>query len=280
MKKQYADIDTTPLKPPYQWIRPGDMDPWIDSNTSRTYGPDSTTPVGLILGIEADTPEDGDSFWRMGYTYPIQLTQWALASAANQTILNHFLHNFQTQMREVVDGARQWDEIHHGKESVSAAIGKLYPVELTGPAAVTKAAMEYMGEAEGLRWQALSGLEDGGRGKVVGDTLILPITGFRYVVLVLVLVLVHTSLPPLILHFYLHLHLRFLLLIITMTDLDDSPGRGHYGNMGSKPLTDEDARLMHDFQGSWRTTDIIVELGKACRTFLGGCKDWSKVAGG
>jgi hypothetical protein len=47
--------------------------------------------------------------------------------------------------------------------------------------------------------------------------------------------------------------------------------------MGSKPITDPDARVLHRGQGSWKTINLKVELGKFCRTVFGGCRDWSKV---
>jgi hypothetical protein len=40
--------------------------------------------------------------------------------------------------------------------------------------------MEYLKEEKDLRWDALTGLVDHGRSKAVGDTLIFPITAFRY----------------------------------------------------------------------------------------------------
>ncbi|GAB7350696.1 hypothetical protein MBLNU459_g1255t1 [Dothideomycetes sp. NU459] len=229
----YADIDTTPLQPPSEWIRSKDLDQWSDSNTSISYGPDmnSSSPVRLILGIEADTKEDSDSFWRMGYTYPVQLTQWALASATDQAVLTQVLKNFQEEMKAVTNESYAENV---NTASGSGSLKHLDPLELTGPAAITKATKEYMERTCGLRWQALSGLEDGGRSKVISDTLILPITGF-------------------------------------------SPGRGKYGNMGSRPYSDPDARLRHNAQGSWRERNFSVEVGKLCRTLFGGCRNWSKV---
>lgn len=56
-----------------------------------------------------------------------------------------------------------------------------------------------------------------------------------------------------------------------------SPGRGKYGNMGSKPVGHPDARLVHHALGSWRHFDVWVEYGKFCRTVFGLCRDWSKV---
>lgn len=176
MCEQYADVDTIPLRAPSDWIQSRDLEQWNDIVTGASYGPDhnSSSPVSLILGIEADTDGDSDSYWRMGYTYPVQLTQWALAGAPDQAVLSRFLGNFEAQMRDAT--TRLQEDIG----SMGSGLGKLDPLELTGPAAITKAAMEYMAESTGLRWQALSGLADGGRSKVVVDTMILPITGFRY----------------------------------------------------------------------------------------------------
>lgn len=56
------------------------------------------------------------------------------------------------------------------------------PVTLTGPAAVTLVVQNWLEKSVGLRWNAVSGLEDGGMSKQVGDVLIFPITGFRFVV--------------------------------------------------------------------------------------------------
>lgn len=231
----YGDIDTTPLRPPNQWIDAQDIRPWTDTDTNTLFATtkDHTEPVKLVLGIECDTEEDSDMFWRMGYEYSIQLTQWALASAANHPILNNFLSNFRQQMENATMGS------HLGSVNIISeeeAVRRINPIELTGPAAVTKATKEYLAANANLRWQALSGLQDGGRSKLVLDTLILPITGF-------------------------------------------SPGRGSYGNMGSKSFSDPDARLRHDAQGSWKKFDLMVELGKTCRTLLGACRDWSKVPG-
>jgi mannosyltransferase OCH1-like enzyme len=176
--EQYADIDTVPLRPPSDWIQPKDLSRWKDPHTNTSFGPvPNSSPVKLILGIEADTHEDSNSFWRMGYNYPVQLTQWALASTANHAVLGQFLRNFKAQIKGI---ATHTQEEHANVTSIISTLQRLDPIELTGPAAITAATKEYLEETEGLRWQAMSGLEDGGRSKVVADTLILPITGFRY----------------------------------------------------------------------------------------------------
>jgi hypothetical protein len=100
----------------------------------------------------------------MGYNFPVQLTQWALASAPNHPILRTFIRNFEARVKEV-----------------SRPL-----LKLTGPEAITVAAKEWLGREAGLRWDSLSGLDDGGKSKAVGDTIIFPITAFRYL----------SSLPP------------------------------------------------------------------------------------
>lgn len=241
----YGDIDTHPLKDPRKWLNNSSVKPWMDPMTHQSYDifserkeENASRPVRLLLGIEADTIPGTDTHWRMGYTYPVQLTQWALAGAPNHPVLNTFVENFASRLSAIARPFKGDLE----SEGAQKALRKEDPLALTGPEAITVAAREELGRSCGLRWDAVSGLkeanEDGkeGRAKVVGSTVILPITAF-------------------------------------------SPGRGKYGNMGSKPLDHPDALLQHKAQGSWRKVDISVELGKACRTLFGMCKDWSKVPG-
>ncbi|PNY26820.1 Initiation-specific alpha-1,6-mannosyltransferase [Tolypocladium capitatum] len=233
----YADVDTEPLKHPATWIRSSDLAVWTDEMTGSTYGHQfgqgasspsdeaSSRPVNLLWGLEADTDPQSDVYWRMGYTYPVQLTQWALASAPKHPVLSQFMDGLNAQISEAK------------KTSFDAAAAeKADPLTRTGPAAVTLATSTWLEKKVGFRWNALTGLKDGGRAKLVSDVLVLPITGF-------------------------------------------SPGRGKYGNMGSKPVTDPDARLHHHALGSWRRFDLIVEYGKFCRTMFGLCKAWTKVPG-
>lgn len=207
-------------------------------------------PVSLILGIEADTYEDSDTAWRAGYTYPVQLTQWTLAGAPNHPVMNKFLKNFQATVRNCTHHAV--GEEAPNRDDISNTLKGMDPLELTGPVAITSVTKDYLAQKAGLRWQALSGLDDGGRSKLVQDVLILPITGFRYVTLMTI-------------------------LLKSGADIISSPGRGKFNNMGSRPLSHPDARVRHNAQGSWRSLDLTVELGKACRTILGMCRDWSKV---
>ncbi|PTB81763.1 glycosyltransferase family 32 protein [Trichoderma longibrachiatum ATCC 18648] len=218
----YADIDTQPLRPPATWIGPADLAPWTDDLTNKTHSHDAAT-VNLIWGIEADTDPASDAYWRMGYTYPVQLTQWALASSPGHPALGLFMENLRAEVRL------------EKKEAAGGGNSRADPLTRTGPAAVTRATMQWLErEVQDFRWDSLTGLHDGGRSKLVQDVLILPITGF-------------------------------------------SPGRGSYGNMGSKPITHPDARLVHHALGSWKKFDWTVEYGKFCRTAFGLCRDWTKV---
>lgn len=157
------------------------MKPWTDEVAHRTYGEHegSSHPVSLILGIEADTDGHSDSFWRMGYSYPVQLTQWSLASAQHHPVLDVFLANFRRRFQSIVEDTNELDPLTVNLENMR--LENADPLELSGPVAITEAAMAHLSSKTGLRWQALSGLSDGGRSKLVDDVLILPITGFRYV---------------------------------------------------------------------------------------------------
>jgi mannosyltransferase OCH1-like enzyme len=225
----YGDIDTQPLKKPKSWISETDVTPWTDELESMEFA--SNQSAGIMLGIEADCAPQSNEYWRMGYSFPVQLTQWALASTVGHPILLRFMQTLQHTMDDVA--RRNQGDLN--SEAAMKELRAVGPLSLTGPVAITMAAMEWLEEQFGLRWNALTGLHDGGRSKLVEDVLILPITGF-------------------------------------------SPGRGRYGNMGSKSITDPSARVWHRAQGSWRSFDPKVEFGKFCRTFLGMCKDWSKVS--
>ncbi|KAG5928861.1 hypothetical protein E4U42_007839 [Claviceps africana] len=236
----YGDVDTEPLKHPADWIRDEDISTWVDNQTGNTYGrhavpeakpPGSgnqeTVPVNLLWGLEADTDPSTNQYWRMGYNYPVQLTNWAMASARHHPILYRFMDRLQsilnTEKQEVL-------QMPTGRR-----VNEHDPLTRTGPAAVTEITMKWLKKQVGLRWNSLTGLRDGGKAKLASDVLILPVTGF-------------------------------------------SPGRGAYGNMGSRPYTDPDARLAHHAMGSWHKFDATVEYGKFCRTIFGMCKEWTKVS--
>ncbi|KAG6006852.1 hypothetical protein E4U21_006659 [Claviceps maximensis] len=232
----YGDVDTEPLEHPVDWIRKEDILLWVDDETGNTYGKQDvsaefeeqeTKPVNLLWGLEADTDPDTDQYWRMGYNYPVQLTNWAMASARQHPVLDRFMGQLQSKLEVEKQEMLQ--------TSTGQGFNEHDPLTRTGPAAVTEATMTWLEEKVGLRWNSLTGLHDGGRAKLASDVLILPMTGF-------------------------------------------SPGRGKYGNMGSRPYSDPDARLAHHAMGSWHKFNVVVEYGKFCRTMFGMCKEWSKVA--
>ena len=204
--RQYADVDTKPLKHPSQWIQTEDIRPWIDPASRAEYtlhepsmkgserpqdspfqasekvdawadsissgyrkalqrNRSGTADVAAIVGIEGDNYEDTDDFWRMGYSFALQLTNWAMAMAPQHSIASHYL----TQVtNEIMQNATRLKE---------AQI-----LDLTGPPAFTKAVKELCeSEDPSFRWASLGGRADptNSTGKIVaGDIVVLPITGF------------------------------------------------------------------------------------------------------
>ncbi|EFY95201.1 glycosyl transferase sugar-binding region (DXD) protein [Metarhizium robertsii] len=180
----YGDIDTKPLQHPARWIQQSDIAEWTDELTGKTHGLDSAArrrllqtpaqaaqPVNAIWGIECDSDPKTDAHWRMGYTYAIQLTNWALASAPRHPILQRFLDRLVDKASEAKQAA-----LH----TSTGGLSQLHydPLTRTGPAAVTEVTRKWLEEREGLRWDALTGLKDNGKTKLAGDVLILPMTGF------------------------------------------------------------------------------------------------------
>ncbi|EHK25609.1 glycosyltransferase family 32 protein [Trichoderma virens Gv29-8] len=178
----YGDVDTKPLQHPSKWLDSADISEWTDEMTGKSYGLDSTAltrvsqslnesqPVNAIWGIECDANPNTNDHWRWAYTYPLQLTNWAFASAPNQPILQHYLDLIPDKAAEARNKASQ--------SGVSVSDLHYDPVTRTGPVAVTDATSWWLEEHDGLRWNALTGREDGGKPKLVGDVIILPITGF------------------------------------------------------------------------------------------------------
>ncbi|GAO52845.1 hypothetical protein G7K_6911-t1 [Saitoella complicata NRRL Y-17804] len=280
----YADTDARPLREPAGWVQGADLRAWRDAGgrvfdspqivgpygppegVDRLYGGlfegtrgveegegegDGEARVNIILGIEADDEES----WRMGYHYPVQLTQWTLASAPHHPILEGYTERLCLAVHEALTNVSEGVD---GRESVLSALD---PVDLTGPVAVTAATRAYLDDALKAAGSTFDTAftsrlpprsstsnsksrspppASGAVSKPLLDTLILPITAF-------------------------------------------SPGRSTYWhNMGSKPVTHPDARVQHMAQGTWRKGRVGwghwgVEVGKACRTVLGMCRDWRKI---
>lgn len=162
-----------------------DLSTWTDALTGKAYGLSKTAllhleqtstqsqPVSAIWGIECDTDPKTDAHWRMGYTYAVQLTNWAIASAPRHPILQRYLDHVVNKAIAAKEAALR---------TSSGRLSQLHydPLTRTGPAAVTEAASEWLEEHEGLRWSSVTGLKDNGATKLIGDVLILPITAFRY----------------------------------------------------------------------------------------------------
>ncbi|KAF2724493.1 glycosyltransferase family 32 protein [Polychaeton citri CBS 116435] len=195
----YADIDTDPLRHPYSWVYDTDLLPWTESGSDMVHtlhkpanltqavstrisdhhrsklSPEALelalnpkiASVGAIFGIEADNPPAPDStYWRMGYFFPVQITNWAMALSPLHPAADAYLQALESAI------ARNRD-----------VLPTIDPLELTGPPALTSAVSTFAKQSRTeLSWDALSSrLDDhaGGRGKIVaGDILILPITGF------------------------------------------------------------------------------------------------------
>ncbi|KAJ9488723.1 hypothetical protein VN97_g4565 [Penicillium thymicola] len=168
----YGDIDSEPTRTPSEWIDSTDLELWRDPETGKVF--DSTEPVKAIVGLEADCDPGNDLYWRMGYFYAVQLTQWSFAWAPGHPILQLFINRLTTTMQAISDE----NGGHLQSKSAQMALYDIDPLNLTGPVALTDVTQEWLKINWGLRWNALSGLADGGLSKLVGDVLVLPITGF------------------------------------------------------------------------------------------------------
>lgn len=161
----YNAPDTAPFRPHIFPDSPFDITPSSYKKILDAFQPPKIA-VAAIVGMEADTDPATDAYWRAGYSYPVQLTNWAFAMAPHHPIAIKFLK----QVFNDVVGA-------------PTSLSKLDPLELTGPPAFTRTVKAHCENADDdeFRWDGLSGLGDpvGGRGKVAaGDILVLPITGF------------------------------------------------------------------------------------------------------
>ena len=102
----------------------------------------------------------------MGYTYPVQITQWAMAAAPGHPVLEQFMKN--------LDGHIERAKEHPEDKSA------FDPLNRTGPAAVTLASSTYLEKkVPKFQWNSVTGLRDGGKSKLVDDVMILPMTAFR-----------------------------------------------------------------------------------------------------
>ncbi|KAH8423400.1 glycosyltransferase family 32 protein [Aspergillus melleus] len=175
----YADIDTHLIRHPISWLEPSDLTPWSEPSTNNSHPSLANTnqrdPIRAIFGLEADCNPNEDTYWRSGYYFPVQLTQWAFAAAPNHPVLSLFVNQTSEVLRAV--SVRNQGDLHSpGAKQELMAVD---PLVLTGPAAITGTVKSWLEQREGVDWNSLTGLVDGGRSKRVGDVVVLPITGFR-----------------------------------------------------------------------------------------------------
>ncbi|KAK1147358.1 hypothetical protein N8T08_001438 [Aspergillus melleus] len=175
----YADIDTHLIRHPISWLEPSDLAPWTEPSTNKTHPSlakaDKHNPIRAIFGLEADCNPNEDTYWRSGYYFPVQLTQWAFAAAPDHPVLSLFVNQTSEVLRAV--SIRNQGDLHSpGAKQEPMAVD---PLVLTGPAAITGTVKSWLEQREGVDWNSLTGSVDGGRSKTVGDVVVLPITGFR-----------------------------------------------------------------------------------------------------
>ncbi|KIL86312.1 initiation-specific alpha- -mannosyltransferase [Fusarium avenaceum] len=166
----YGDLDTELIRHPATWINGSDIATWTDLKTGKNSGKfnDSvrldyeSKVVNLLWGLEADNDPESDAYWRQSYTYPQQLSQWAFAAAPQHPVFSRYMDNLRNYTKDNETAAQNSD-----------------PLKRTGPAAVTLATKSWLEDNLGFRWTSLTGVQDGGRSKLVDDILVLPITAFQ-----------------------------------------------------------------------------------------------------
>jgi alpha 1,6-mannosyltransferase len=148
----YSDIDTSALKPAFEWI-PSDV-------PANSYG--------LVIGIEAD-PDRPD--WADWYSRRIQFCQWTIQSKPGHPVL------VDVVVRITEETLRRKREGKLTKDHKDI-------VEFTGPAVWTDTVFSYfnnpdffdMSTSKGnITWENFTGMK---APKKVGDVIVLPITSF------------------------------------------------------------------------------------------------------
>lgn len=148
----YSDIDTTALKPAFEWV---------PESISRSS-------FGLVIGIEAD-PDRPD--WKEWYSRRIQFCQWTIQSKPGHPVL-----------LDVVAAITE-ETLKRKKAGTLKPEGKGV-IEFTGPALWTDKVFGYLNNVEyfdlrsgngNITWANFTGMKTV---KQVGDVVILPITSF------------------------------------------------------------------------------------------------------
>jgi len=140
----YADIDTMCLRP---------MKGWHDEHME----------IGLMVGIEADLSDQED--WQgKGWSRQLSLVQWGFAAAPKHSAIKALLDRIVDVTTPI-----------YGKQEKAHTFNTNDVDAWTGPAVFTDAIFGYVNETFGVNWRAFSNLKEP---KVVGDIMVLPITGF------------------------------------------------------------------------------------------------------
>jgi mannosyltransferase OCH1-like enzyme len=206
----YADTDTECKRPLRDWIRESDLGVSLPSKERPP-----TPRISFIAGVEADVFKEYGESWRGIYSHPLQMCQWAMASRAGN------MHKISLLGRESHPVLFSTDHpvLAQTLNLVYSRLALLSEEEiaggdviaLTGPGPWTEALFwSWLGH--GVDWKDLR--EFGDAPRVIGDQLVLPITGFS---------------PG------------YGEVLI-----------GKFGRMGSKSVFDSDVRVRHHWAGSWR----------------------------
>jgi alpha 1,6-mannosyltransferase len=132
----YSDVDTTLLRA---------VDGWIPTEF------DSTDPISLIVGVEADADRDDWSRW---YARRLQWCQWTIGAEAGHPVLGYVIEESVRRLRCA--------------EETSA-------MELTGSGVWTDSINRWLEHDQGRSWTEFLGLT---RAVRVGDAALLTITAF------------------------------------------------------------------------------------------------------
>lgn len=149
----YSDIDTTALKPAYDWV------------------PESVprSSFGLVIGIEAD-PDRED--WAKWYSRRVQFCQWTIQAKSGHPVLADVV---ATITEETLKRKKAGTLSDKAGQSV---------VEFTGPARWTDKIYQYFNDDRyfdaqpglgNITWANFTGIKEP---KQVGDVVVLPITSF------------------------------------------------------------------------------------------------------
>lgn len=165
----YSDIDTEALKPATAWIPK----------------PLSPADVGVIIGIEAD-PDRSD--WHDWYSRRVQFCQWTFRAKPGHPLFREIVARITEQTLERTNNGSisgLMTAASHGSKSAISEIVEKHVMEWTGPAIWTDSVFDYLNSKSvletfkengeyGISWHNFTDMRET---KLIGDILVLPITG-------------------------------------------------------------------------------------------------------